>query len=197
MYMLDYKLKLPILMNLALVIILASPALSAGLDGGSLYRDNCAGCHGYAGKGGVGVPLSLEGFQSTVSDRYLFHTIRNGRPGRVMPAFKQFSDAQIKAIVKHLRTFAKAKAVKFNSKPIRGNVKKGKVLYAKNCAACHGVNGEGGTGTGVTFSRPRNLPIIAPSLSNPGFLKSPLISISLRLPDPSTITAAALSKPEL
>jgi cytochrome c oxidase cbb3-type subunit 3 len=30
--------------------------------------------------------------------------------------------------------------------------------------------GEGGSGTGVTFSRRRELPIIAPALNNPGFL---------------------------
>ncbi len=39
-----------------------------------------------------------------------------------------------------------------------------------HCASCHGENGGGGTGTGVTFSRPRELPIIAPALNNPGFL---------------------------
>lgn len=171
MYKSDFKIKLSIFVSASLMIGLTLP-LNAGINGGSLYRDNCAACHGYAGKGGVGVPLSLEGFQSTVSDHYLFETIRNGRPGRVMPAFKQFSDAQINAIVKHLRTFTKAKAAKFSNKALRGNLKNGKALYAKNCASCHGDKGEGGTGTGVTFSRPRNLPIIAPSLSNPGFLKS-------------------------
>jgi cytochrome c oxidase cbb3-type subunit 3 len=34
------------------------------------------------------------------------------------------------------------------------------------------VTGEGGQGTGVTFSRPRNLPIMPPSLQNPGYLAS-------------------------
>ena len=32
------------------------------------------------------------------------------------------------------------------------------------------LEGEGGKGTGVTFSRRRDLPIIAPALNNPGFL---------------------------
>ena len=46
----------------------------------------------------------------------------------------------------------------------------GKQLFAGYCAVCHGANGEGGRGTGVTFSRKRDLPIIAPALNNAGFL---------------------------
>ena len=45
-------------------------------------------------------------------------------------------------------------------------------LYARKCAACHGANVEGGKGTGVTFSRPRDLPVIAPALNNTGFLSA-------------------------
>lgn len=37
-------------------------------------------------------------------------------------------------------------------------------------APCVMAHGEGGKGTGVTFSRRRELPIIAPALKNPGFL---------------------------
>jgi cytochrome c oxidase cbb3-type subunit 3 len=44
------------------------------------------------------------------------------------------------------------------------------VLYDKNCATCHGATGTGGPGTGVTMSRPRVLPILAPALNNSGFL---------------------------
>ncbi len=46
----------------------------------------------------------------------------------------------------------------------------GAKLYGRNCAACHGANGEGSKGTGVTFLRSRDLPIMAPALHNPGFL---------------------------
>ena len=56
------------------------------------------------GKGGVGVPLALTAFQSTVSDRYLQSTIRTGRPGRVMPAFSSLSDDEVLAIVRHIRS---------------------------------------------------------------------------------------------
>jgi cytochrome c oxidase cbb3-type subunit 3 len=46
----------------------------------------------------------------------------------------------------------------------------GAELFDRNCAACHGEHGDGGIG--VTFSRPRNLPILPPALNNPGFLAS-------------------------
>ncbi len=147
-----------------------APARAAP-DGGPLYLRHCAACHGAGGAGGVGAPLSLPDFLATVDDAYLHKTIRLGRPGRVMPAFRDLSDAEIAAIVAHIRTFAKppaAKPVKANP----GDAARGARLYAGRCAACHGANGEGGHGTGVTFSRPRDYPILAPALNNPGFLAS-------------------------
>jgi len=142
----------------------------AGLDGEQLYRDNCMVCHGVDGQGGVGVPLSLPSFLNNVDDRFLFNTIRHGRPGRVMPTFSALSDAQINALVAYIRTWSDKPAPVFDAKPVKGNAANGKKLFAKHCAACHGADGEGGEGTGVTFSRPRDLPIIAPALNNKGFL---------------------------
>jgi cytochrome c oxidase cbb3-type subunit 3 len=139
-------------------------------DGGDLYRTNCAACHGDKGDGGVGVPLALPAFLESVDDDFLQRTIRLGRPGRVMPAFTKLSNAQITAIVRHIRGWSGKPAPEFSDKPVKGDPLKGKTLYASYCAGCHGADGEGGKGTGVTFSRKRDLPIIAPALNNPGFL---------------------------
>ncbi|MDX2457779.1 MAG: c-type cytochrome [Gammaproteobacteria bacterium] len=138
--------------------------------GGELYAAHCAGCHGDTGKGGVGVPLSLPSFLESVDDNFLRKTIRMGRPGRVMPAFRVLSDAQVDAIVRHVRSWSGKPAPDFSDQPVRGDAQHGKQLFASYCAACHGANGEGGRGTGVTFSRKRDLPIIAPALNNAGFL---------------------------
>ena len=138
--------------------------------GGELYAAHCAGCHGDTGGGGVGVPLSLPSFLDSVDDNFLHKTIRMGRPGRVMPAFRRLSDAQVDAIVSFVRGWSKKPAPEFSDKPVRGDIPHGKQLFAGYCAACHGANGEGGRGTGVTFSRKRELPIIAPALNNAGFL---------------------------
>jgi cytochrome c oxidase cbb3-type subunit 3 len=155
---------------LALLAILLLPQWAAAAPNGEqLFKQNCAACHGSEGTGGVGVPLALKDFLGNVPDSYLYKTIRHGRPGRVMPSFNKLSDAEIKAIVAHIRSWG-PKAPKLSMAKVKGDPAHGKKLFAQYCAACHGEHGEGGPGTGVTFSRPRDLPIIAPALNNPGFL---------------------------
>lgn len=154
---------------LTLLVLAGGVQAQAAPDGARLYARNCAACHGENGAGGLGVPLSLPSFQATVSNDYLHKTIRLGRPGRVMPT-SALPDADIDAIVRHIRSWNKAPAPLFSAAPVKGNAEHGRALYAVQCAACHGAGGEGGKGTGVTFSRPRDFPIMAPALNNPGFL---------------------------
>jgi cytochrome c oxidase cbb3-type subunit 3 len=144
----------------------------AAPDGAKLYSQNCAGCHGDKGDGGIGIPLALPSFQSSVDDDYLKLTMLHGRAGRVMPSFSYFSNEEADAIVKYMRSWFQGKIPVFSGTRISGNAKRGEQLFGKHCAACHGASGEGGHGTGVTFSRPRDFPIIAPALHNPGYLSS-------------------------
>lgn len=163
--------KLLALLILATVPI--SPLSWAAPDGEELYRRHCESCHGGKGGGGVGVPLDLPGVQALYDDEFLAKTIRLGRSGRVMPAFPHLSDAQIQALIKHIRRFTPGvKPVSIDPSPVVGDVQHGETLYAKHCASCHGSRGEGGKGTGVTFSRPRDFPIIPTGLNNPGFLQA-------------------------
>lgn len=159
-----------------LIIILfyfcAFSFVHAAPNGKQLYQQYCASCHQLDGKGGVGMPLSLAGFLDTASNDYLFKTIRHGRPGRVMPAFDTLSDAQVSSIVSYIRSWSEKPAPVFDRTQVKGNAITGRQLYVEHCARCHGENAQGGKGTGVTLSRPRDLPIIAPSLANPGFLAS-------------------------
>jgi len=74
-------------------------------SGKYLFNKKCAVCHGNEGAGGVGVPLNLNDFLSTTSDRYLYQTIKLGRPGRVMPAFSTFSKKQIQSIIHYIRSW--------------------------------------------------------------------------------------------
>ena len=99
-------------------MLLPLPAPAAH-DGARLYAQHCAACHGAQGKGGVGVPLALPDFLAQANDNYLRQTIRLGRPGRVMPAFAQLSDAEVNAIVGYLRALAPAgmKPVTVKAKP--------------------------------------------------------------------------------
>jgi cytochrome c oxidase cbb3-type subunit III len=153
-------------------LLAASPLWGQAVpEGEQLYTRNCAACHGSDGRGGVGVPLALEDFLANVPDSYLFATIRHGRPGRVMPAFDRLSDTEVQAIVDYIRDFGPP-SPELSTAPVNGDPRRGEALFATHCASCHGAGGEGSPGTGVTFSRPRDLPILAPALNNPGFLKA-------------------------
>lgn len=154
--------------SLALVVT-ATAAADARLSGAQLYIQHCSACHGESGGGGVGVPLALPAFLAAANDEYLSRTIRMGRPGRVMPAFAQLSDAEVGAIVGHIRSWHPQAPVPITA-PVVGDADHGKTLFDQHCVACHGADGGGGHGTGVTFSRPRDLPVVAPALNNTGFL---------------------------
>lgn len=158
------------------LVLLALFSLHSGAyaapDGQLLFQKHCSSCHGADGSGGVGVPLSMPSFIDSVSNAYLEATIRHGRPGRIMPAFPVLSDAQVRAIVGHMRNWSDKPAAVYDPVPVKGDKKHGGDLYAIHCAQCHGDDGQGGKGTGVTFSRKRDLPIIAPALNNPGFQAS-------------------------
>jgi cytochrome c oxidase cbb3-type subunit 3 len=151
------------------VLFFSMSAYSAP-HGDELFAKHCSSCHGKDGKGGVGVPLAMPSFLNSVSDEFLKKTIRLGRPGRIMPSFIGLSDAQLNALVKHIRGWSDKPAPLEDRTVVKGNVKHGEKLFAERCAQCHGADARGGKGTGVTFSRKRDLPIIAPALNNSGFL---------------------------
>src|SRR5574340_961448 len=153
--------------------LLAGLGISSAMaapDGAQLYGRNCAACHGENGNGGIGVPLALPSFQAGISDDYLRKTIHLGRPGRVMPAFPALEDAEVDAIVRYVRSWNRGISATYSAERVTGDPAHGRKLFAQYCAACHGAEGEGSKGTGVTFSRPRDLPIMAPALHNRGFL---------------------------
>ena len=164
--------KIILLLTILLYPVMALPGSGSVDEGKEVFRKYCAACHGSNGAGGVGVPLSLPSFIDHVDDAYLIKTIRHGRPGRVMPAFKSLSKSQVQSLLKFLRTWTGNAGMSFSAKPIKGNRAKGKNLFKQKCAACHGEVGQGGKGTGVTFSRPRGLPILPSALNNQGFLAS-------------------------
>jgi len=158
------------LLKLMFLLLFINNLSYAANTGEGLYSHHCAACHGAEGRGGVGVPLSLPSFLDRASDDYLQKTIIYGRPGRVMPAFADIGKSQIDLIVEYIRSWTKKAAPIYSNEKISGNSQHGKKLYLEHCVSCHGVEGKGGKGTGVTFSRTRSLPIIAPAIGNEGFL---------------------------
>jgi cytochrome c oxidase cbb3-type subunit III len=164
-----------ILLYIPLLILIGilPDSASAAPDGQKLYTKHCSVCHNDDGMGGIGLPLNGEKIEHFPRD-YLFKTIRNGRPGRVMPAFSKLSDAQVNAIVDHVLDWKKTSlSEQYSDQPVQGNAQRGKLLFEEKCAACHGKNGKSeGTGTGVTLSREREFAVVPPALNNAGFLAS-------------------------
>ncbi len=148
---------------------LTEPAINRGE---ALYLENCAICHGTDGTGGMGIPLSIASFLDSASSEYLRKSIRLGRPGRIMPSFYRLSESQINDIITFIGHWRKKPAPSWNNTAIKGDTTPGKALFSIHCESCHGKEGYGGHGSGLRFSRPKNLPITAPALNNQGFLNS-------------------------
>lgn len=131
----------------------------------TLYRVNCAGCHGADGTFGPAPPLADPLFVSIVPDSALLEVIRSGRAGTPMPAFARtrggtLSDAQVQALAKGIKSswhrtandaahrlpaappaYELASTIKPDSEQDKSP---GAALFAKACAECHGKNGSGG-----------------------------------------------------
>ena len=161
----------PVVLSILLLPFIST--LQASPNGQKLYSKHCSVCHNDDGMGGIGLPLNSEKIEHFPRD-YLFKTIRNGRPGRVMPAFTTLSDAQVDAVVDHVLGWKKTDKIDiYSPAPIAGDPLRGKPLFEEKCAACHGINGKSeGIGTGVTMSRERKFAVVPPALNNAGFLAS-------------------------
>jgi len=159
---------------LLIAIIGLSPANlhALGPDGQALFESNCVVCHRKGGEGSIGLPLQKAKF-SALSDEYLRNTIRNGRPGRVMPAFDRLSDSQVDAIVAYLRQWSGTTSFVEAGVAAKGDAGNGGRLFTGHCANCHGEAGKGlGKGTGQSYSREREFKVIPPAVGNSGFLAS-------------------------
>jgi mono/diheme cytochrome c family protein len=91
------------------VAMLALPLASFAADeAATLYKSKCAMCHGPDGKGKMAGTKDFGSAEvQKMSDADLTATITNGKPPK-MPAYKgKLTDAEIKDLVKHVRTFKK------------------------------------------------------------------------------------------
>jgi mono/diheme cytochrome c family protein len=121
----------------------------------TLYKLNCAGCHGAEGRGGPAVSLADPVYLALVDDVTLRRLTANGVPGTLMPAFARSSggtltDPQIDVLVQEMRTrWAKPDALGGISPPSYhasspGDAGGGAGVYQTYCASCHGPGGQGG-----------------------------------------------------
>jgi cytochrome c oxidase cbb3-type subunit 3 len=131
------------------------------LDFAVLYEQNCSGCHGADGKLGPAPPLNDPLFLTIVPDAELLHVIQEGRPGTPMPAFAKeqggpLTGAQVKVLAEGIKPrWRKPRAASKEQVPPylargagsakRGKevLERGKEVFMRACAVCHGEEGEG------------------------------------------------------
>src|SRR5262249_56023945 len=77
-------------------------------DGGRVFRNTCANCHGPDGDEVAGIDLGRGVFRRAKTDQDLVQIIRTGVPGTAMPA-SDMPVAQAEQIVAYLRSVASTK----------------------------------------------------------------------------------------
>ena len=128
-------------------------------DFGTLYGQNCAGCHGPDGKGGAAIALANPEYLAIADDTILHRATSSGISGTSMPAFARsaggmLTDKQIDVIVSGIRTrwskpdiFGGADPPAYSSLA-PGDSMRGSEVYATYCSSCHGPAGRGGQKAG-------------------------------------------------
>ena len=110
-------------------------------DGGAMFRQRCAGCHGPDARGDRGPDLTGL-WASGVSDDRIFRTVRQGVPGTEMPAAdpSRVPDRDIWQVLAYVRTLAASDP----PQAFAGTAENGERIFQKMCRTCHMVNGSGG-----------------------------------------------------
>ncbi len=122
---------------------------------GTLYAENCAGCHGAEGRGGAAIALANPVYLAIADDASIRKVTANGVRGTAMPAFAQsaggmLTDAQIGVITKEIRSrWSQQGIVDTATMPSyapksAGDAQRGEVAYKTYCESCHGPGGKGG-----------------------------------------------------
>jgi mono/diheme cytochrome c family protein len=132
------------------------------LEFGTLFAENCAGCHGAEGRGGAAIALADPVYLAIADKDAMAKVIANGVRGTSMPAFAQsaggmLTDKQIDVITNEIRSrWSKPGILDGTSPPLydpksTGNAQHGEVAYKTYCASCHGPSGQGGPkGSAIT-----------------------------------------------
>jgi len=128
-----------------------------GVDGAAVYARYCALCHGADREGYAAdnaPSLRSPQLMGAAQGTYLWTAISYGRPNTPMAAFQDTLGGPLSHDEQHglMNWLIKESGVERTpvaDVPVSGDAEQGKAVYAKHCAECHGVNGEGGTGTVV------------------------------------------------
>jgi cytochrome c oxidase cbb3-type subunit 3/ubiquinol-cytochrome c reductase cytochrome c subunit len=135
------------------------------VDFPTLYRQNCAACHGENGRDGVAFSLANPVYVGVAGEARLREVIAKGVSGKLMPAFAMsaggvLTDAQVTALAHGIVEQWGNPALLAGQTPptyqssLTGDANHGPETYRVFCARCHGATGEGGPADGK--ARPTN-----------------------------------------
>src|ERR1700722_7680757 len=127
------------------------------LDFSTLYKANCAACHGENGKNGAAISLANPVYLAVAGEENLREITAKGVPGKLMPPFARsaggmLTDQQI-GVLAHgvMQQWSKQDLLAGLSIPqyrsrLAGDGARGQQALGIFCARCHGAAGEGSTG---------------------------------------------------
>jgi cytochrome c oxidase cbb3-type subunit III len=117
------------------------------LDFKTLFRSNCAGCHGLDGRLGPARILNDSLYLSLLPRETLRQIVIYGRPGTAMPAWAKsqggpLTSKQVDALVDGIYTNWAKPATSAPDAPHyastgTGDVNRGKILFVRSCFMCH------------------------------------------------------------
>jgi mono/diheme cytochrome c family protein len=132
------------------------------LEFGTLYSENCAGCHGEGGRGGAAIALGDPVYLAIANEEAMRRVTANGVRGTAMPAFAEsagglLTDKQIDVIIGGIRSRWSKPGILNGANPpsyaakSMGEPERGGGVYKTYCESCHGLDGRGGPkGSAIT-----------------------------------------------
>ena len=125
------------------------------LEFGTLYSENCAGCHGESGRGGAAIALADPVYLAIADEEVMRKVTTKGVRGTSMPAFAEsagglLTDKQIDVITQGIRSRWSKPGILSDANPpsyaakSMGEPERGAAVYQTYCESCHGPDGNGG-----------------------------------------------------
>jgi len=136
----------------------AAEVSAASVDealGVSTYRADCAACHGATGEGSpLGSPL--DGSNRRADAPTTYQALAHGVSGTAMPAYSVYDARTLASLIAHVNRLdgGRPPTTRAAWRVGTGDATRGRAVYERVCAGCHGKTGEGRNG---------------PALANPGF----------------------------
>jgi cytochrome c oxidase cbb3-type subunit 2/cytochrome c oxidase cbb3-type subunit I/II len=144
--------------------------------GADVFKQNCAGCHGSAGKGdGWIAPVLSRKPKDLSATRFslqaLSDALWNGKPGTTMPSWRALPQTNLTSLAAYVQSLYQPANIDVQASSEL--LQQGDRIFQQNCAVCHGAHGEGNGPASATLSpAPANFKLKQP---NPDYLLRILI----------------------